>query len=113
MKLCKSTSGVKLGPTHPGRPQDEEPHVKKTIKGKREISEYIVRVDQVRIVLSGASLMLLIQDELGLLEDEFDDLKDNFKVLKLQYLSNSLSSILRCLMLMRMGFSTLWRFNMY
>ena len=43
-----------------------------------------MRVDQVRIVLSGASLslMLLIQDELGLLEDEFDDLKDNFKVLK-------------------------------
>ena len=48
MKLCKSTSGAKLGPTHPGRPQDEEPHVKKTVKGKREISEYIVRVDQVR-----------------------------------------------------------------
>ena len=50
MKLCKSTSGAKLGPTHPGRPQDEEPHVKKTIKGKREISEYIVRVDQVRMM---------------------------------------------------------------
>ena len=33
------------------------------------------------------SLMLLIQDELGLLEDEFDDLKDNFKVLKIASIS--------------------------
>ena len=52
LKLCKSASGAKLGPTHPGRPGDEEPHVKKTCKGKREISEYIVRVDQVRTLLA-------------------------------------------------------------
>ena len=60
-----SASGAKLGPTHPGRPGDEEPHVKKTMRGKREITEYICKVDQ---------------DELGILEDEFDDLKDLFKV---------------------------------
>ena len=47
-QLCKSTSGGKLGPAHPGRPEDEEPHVKKTIKGKKEVAEYIVKVDQVR-----------------------------------------------------------------
>ena len=39
--------------------------MKKTMKGKREITEYICKVDQ---------------DELGILEDEFDDLKDLFKV---------------------------------
>ena len=51
--------------THPGRPETEDPHVKKTMKNKREITEYICKVDQ---------------DELGILEDEFDDLKDLFKV---------------------------------
>ena len=53
--------------THPGRPETEDPHVKKTMKNKREITEYICKVDQ---------------DELGILEDEFDDLKDLFKVPK-------------------------------
>ena len=53
--------------THPGRPENEDPHVKKTMKNKREITEYICKVDQ---------------DELGILEDEFDDLKDLFKVPK-------------------------------
>ena len=52
--------------THPGRPETEDPHVKKTTKNKREIIEYICKVDQ---------------DGLGILEDEFDDLKDLFKVI--------------------------------
>ena len=55
-----------LGPTHPGRPSNEEPHVKKTMKNKKEKIELICRIDQ---------------DELGFQEDEFDDLKDVFKVL--------------------------------
>ena len=43
----KSASRVCVGVTHPGRPEDEEPHVKRTIKGKKEIAEYICKVDQV------------------------------------------------------------------
>ena len=30
-----------LGPTHPGRPANEEPHVKKTMKNKKEKIELI------------------------------------------------------------------------
>ena len=37
-----------MGPTHPGRPETEEPHVKKSMKGKREKCDYICRIDQVR-----------------------------------------------------------------
>ena len=55
-----------LGPTHPGRPANEEPHVKKTMKNKKEKIELICRVDQ---------------DELGFQEDEYDDLKALFTVL--------------------------------
>ena len=31
--------------------KDEEPHVKKTMKNKREITEYLCKVDQVRIIV--------------------------------------------------------------
>ena len=54
-----------LGPTHPGRPNNEEPHVKKTMKNKKEKIELICRIDQ---------------DELGFQEDEYDDLKALFMV---------------------------------
>ena len=54
-----------LGPTHPGRPANEEPHVKKTMKNKKEKIELICRIDQ---------------DELGFQEDEYDDLKALFMV---------------------------------
>ena len=54
-----------LGPTHPGRPANEEPHVKKTMKNKKEKIELICRIDQ---------------DELGFQEEEFDDLKALFTV---------------------------------
>ena len=56
-----------LGPTHPGRPANEEPHVKKTMKNKKEKIELICRVDQ---------------EELGFDEDEFEDLKALFLVSK-------------------------------
>jgi hypothetical protein len=46
--MVKSTSHIKqLGPTHPGRPQNEESHVKKTMKGKTEKVELICKIDQV------------------------------------------------------------------
>eukprot|EP00090_Calanus_glacialis_P033004 TRINITY_DN54707_c0_g1_i1.p1 TRINITY_DN54707_c0_g1~~TRINITY_DN54707_c0_g1_i1.p1 ORF type:complete len:222 (-),score=65.89 TRINITY_DN54707_c0_g1_i1:110-775(-) len=54
-----------MGPTHPGRPETEEPHVKKSMKGKREKCDYICRIDQ---------------DELGIVEDEFEDLTQLFKM---------------------------------
>ena len=66
--LKKSTSHLLglLGPAHPGRPNNEEPHVKKTMKNKKEKTELICRVDQ---------------DQLGFQEDDYDDLKALFMVL--------------------------------
>ena len=65
--MKKSTSHLlnMLGPTHPGRPANEDPHVKKTMKGKTEKIELICRIDQ---------------DELGFNEDDFDDMKALFLV---------------------------------
>lgn len=66
-EIKKSTLNLAglLGPSHPGRPANEEPHVKKTMKNKKEKIELICRVDQ---------------EELGFDEDEFDDLKALFLV---------------------------------
>ena len=66
-ELKKSTSHLLglLGPAHPGRPHTEEPHVKKTMKNKKERIELICRVDQ---------------DQLGLQEDDYDDLKALFEL---------------------------------
>ena len=67
-ELKKSTSHLLshlLGPAHPGRPSNEEPHVKKTMKNKKEKIELICRVDQ---------------DQLGFQEDDYDDLKALFTV---------------------------------
>ena len=54
--------------------------MKKTMKGKKEITEYICKVDQ---------------DELGIMEDEFDDLKDLFKVVTIFVLTLTLRSSLQ------------------
>lgn len=66
-ELKKSTINLAglLGPTHPGRPANEEPHVKKFMKNKKEKIELICRIDQ---------------DELGFQEDDYDDLKALFVV---------------------------------
>lgn len=66
-EIKKSTLNLAglLGPSHPGRPANEEPHVKKTMKNKKEKIELICRVDQ---------------EELGFDEDEFEDLKALFLV---------------------------------
>ena len=50
------------------------------MKNKREITEYICKVDQ---------------DELGIMEDEFDDLKDLFKVVTIFVLTLTLRSSLQ------------------
>ncbi|XP_023340239.1 calmodulin [Eurytemora carolleeae] len=63
-KVVKSTSNL-FEALHAGRPKDEEPHVKKTIKNKKEKTEYILRVDT---------------DELGIAEDEFEDLQSLFQL---------------------------------
>ena len=81
--MVKSTSHLRpLGPTHPGRPENEEPHVKKTMKGKVENIDLICRIDQVQIswYILDLGISINVKDELGYLEDEFDDLKELFKV---------------------------------
>ena len=65
MKMSTSHLLNMMGPTHPGRPANEDPHVKKTMRGKTEKIELICRVDQ---------------DELGFDEDDFEDMKSLFLV---------------------------------
>ena len=48
-----------------GRPKDEEPHIKRSVKKKKEIVEYIVRVNL---------------KELGIDEANFDELQELFKM---------------------------------
>ena len=80
IQMVKSSSHIKqLGPTHPGRPTHEEPHVKKTMNGKTEKVELICKIDQVRCRWC-PSLTQAFQDAMGYVEDEFDDLKELFKV---------------------------------
>jgi len=63
-ELGKSTSNL-LEVLHGGRPKDEDPHVKRSIKKKKEKIDYIVRVSL---------------DELGISEDEFEDLQSLFQL---------------------------------
>ena len=48
-----------------GRPRDEEPHIKRSVKKKKEIIEYIVRVNL---------------KDLGIDETNFDELQELFKM---------------------------------
>merc|ERR1712227_628391 len=50
---------------HPGRPRDEEPHIKRSVKKKKELIEYIVRVNL---------------KDLGIDETKFDELQELFKM---------------------------------
>jgi len=50
---------------HPGRPRDEEPHIKRSVKKKKELIEYIVRVNL---------------KDLGIDETNFDELQELFKM---------------------------------
>ena len=48
-----------------GRPRDEEPHIKRSVKKKKELIEYIVRVNL---------------KDLGIDETNFDELQELFKM---------------------------------
>ena len=39
------TAGLLGEVAHPGRPKDEEPHIKRSVKKKQEVIDYLVRVD--------------------------------------------------------------------
>ena len=39
------TTGLLGEVAHPGRPKDEEPHIKRSVKKKQEVIDYLVRVD--------------------------------------------------------------------
>ena len=51
--------------SHSGRPKDEEPHIKRSVKKKKENIEYIVRVNL---------------KELGIDETSFDELQELFRM---------------------------------
>jgi len=61
--VARSNSNL-LEVLHGGRPRDEEPHVKKSARRKKDI-DYILKVDL---------------DEIGISEDEFDDLQSLFQL---------------------------------
>jgi len=62
-ELARSSSNL-LEVLHGGRPRDEDPHVKKSARRKKDI-DYILKVDL---------------DEIGISEDEFDDLQSLFQL---------------------------------
>ena len=51
LQMSKSSSNLNEI-VYSGRPKNEEPHVKKSVKRKSERIEYIVRVDLVRKLVS-------------------------------------------------------------
>ena len=44
-KEMAETAGLLGEVAHPGRPKDEEPHIKRSIKKKQEVIDYLVRVN--------------------------------------------------------------------
>ena len=64
--------------THPGRPKDEDAHIKSTLKNKREVIDYLV-----------ADGLL---DELGIDEITFNELKALFELFDLDRLLTFLSN---------------------
>merc|ERR1712012_1507910 len=62
---------------HPGRPRDEEPHIKRSVKKKKELIEYIVRVNLKDLVIDETNF-----DELQELFKMFDNDKDGILSLK-------------------------------
>ena len=44
-KDVAETAGLLGEVAHPGRPKDEEPHIKRSVKKKQEVIDYLVRVN--------------------------------------------------------------------
>jgi len=59
------TTGLLNEVAHPGRPRDEEPHIKRSVKKKKEMIEYIVRVNL---------------QELEIDENNFEELQELFRM---------------------------------
>ena len=71
------------GVLHGGRPDVEQPHIKKVLKMVGVKIDLILRVDLVRteIKCNNSSNYLNLQKSLGISEDDFEDLQSLFKVL--------------------------------
>ena len=84
-KEMAETAGLLGEVAHPGRPKDEEPHIKRSVKKKQEVIDYLVRVDL---------------EELGIDESSFevDRFSDDF------LLSRSCKRCSECLTTTRTGF---------
>ena len=69
------------GVLHGRRPDDEEPHIKKTLKRFGVKIDLILRVDLVRQLDSSVLIeMTLFQKSLGISEDDYVDLQSLFQV---------------------------------
>lgn len=44
-KDMADTAGLLGEVAHPGRPKEEEPHIKRSVKKKQEVVDYLVRVN--------------------------------------------------------------------
>ena len=76
--------------THPGRPKDEEPHVKCTTKNKKEVIEYFMTM-MINMKMMMNMIIQVIEyivpddllEELGIDEMTYDELKALFELFDL------------------------------
>ena len=65
-KEMADTAGLLGEVAHPGRPKDEEPHIKRSVKKKQEVIDYLVRVDLEELGIDESSFEVEYLDWLNL-----------------------------------------------
>ena len=90
-KDMTDTAGLLGEVAHPGRPKDEEPHIKRSVKKKQEVIDYLVRVDLEELGIDennfevgnqGKSRWVIVVQELQALFRMFDNDKDGVLSIK-------------------------------
>ena len=87
-KDMTDTAGLLGEVAHPGRPKDEEPHIKRSVKKKQEVIDYLVRVDLEELGIDesnfevGNQRRVIIVQELQALFRMFDNDKDGVLSIK-------------------------------
>ena len=87
-KDMTDTAGLLGEVAHPGRPKDEEPHIKRSVKKKQEVIDYLVRVDLEELGIDesnfevGNQRQVIIVQELQALFRMFDNDKDGVLSIK-------------------------------
>ena len=71
--------------THPGRPKDEDPHVKCTTKNKKEVMTSLMMMVMLTIIMQVIEYIVPddLLEELGIDEMTYDELKALFELFDL------------------------------